>query len=46
MKIEETKCNLCYELTEFGFIYYDKTIPICKKCIIFIKSLKLKEYSL
>jgi len=44
MKIKEKKCKLCMkEKTTFGFIYYEKIIPICPKCISFIKNLKQKE---
>lgn len=46
MKIKEQRCRLCkVEDTTFGFYYaYEKNpIPICIKCIKFIKSLKEKE---
>ena len=43
MKIKKTKCKLCEEETEFAFIYYEDFIPICLKCIRFIKSLKMRD---
>jgi len=44
MKIKQSKCKLCGEKTDFGFIYYDKTIPICLRCINFIKKLNIGEF--
>jgi len=44
MKIKETPCSLCKEKTQIGFIYYESIIPICLKCIKFIKKTEIKEF--
>ena len=45
MDIPNSLCKLCKsEETKFGFIFCEKRMPICEKCIKFIKSLKKKDY--
>ena len=44
MKLYFSKeCILCGEKTKIGLIFIDKKKPICKKCIKFIKKLKMRE---
>ena len=44
MEIKETRCRCCrYEKTNFGFIYCEDIVPICKLCVKFIKTLKLSD---
>ena len=45
MEIKETNCKCCNEKTRFAYIYYEKRIPICKGCIMFIKKLNSKEFA-
>ena len=47
MRIKKTTCKLCeIEQTKFAFICFEDELPICERCIKFIKTLRAKDYAL